>query len=188
MSLEEPPVDYYEVLQVSATADPDTVHRVYRLLAQRFHPDNQETGNIARFREVSEAYRVLSDPEARAKYDVAHQQRQQDRWRLVNSGQKSENDFEIEQSRRLTVLEVLYTQRRLDAAAPGMFLVELERLTGEAREHLEFTLWYLIQKDLVQRTDSSRFTITAPGVDHLEENYKVTLRQRRLSAPEPQPV
>ena len=37
--------DYYEVLQVSPNADLDTIHRVYRLLAQRFHPDNRESGN-----------------------------------------------------------------------------------------------------------------------------------------------
>ena len=44
------PQDYYELLQVSPTADPETIHRVYRLLAQRFHPDNSETGNASRFR------------------------------------------------------------------------------------------------------------------------------------------
>ena len=64
--------DYYEVLQVSANAEPDTIHRVYRLLAQRFHPDNQETGNSDRFHQVHEAYTVLSDPERRAKYDVSY--------------------------------------------------------------------------------------------------------------------
>ena len=37
--------DHYEVLQISPNAEPDTVHRVYRLLAQRLHPDNAQTGN-----------------------------------------------------------------------------------------------------------------------------------------------
>ena len=64
--------DYYEVLQVSATAEPDTIHRVYRLLAQRFHPDNQESGSPDRFHQIHEAYTVLSDPERRAKYDVGY--------------------------------------------------------------------------------------------------------------------
>src|SRR5579872_2360042 len=40
-----PNVDYYEVLQVNQKADPETIHRVFRLMAQRFHPDNAETGN-----------------------------------------------------------------------------------------------------------------------------------------------
>ena len=54
--------DYYETLQISANAEPETIHRVFRLLAQRFHPDNKESGNGARFRELTEAYQVLSDP------------------------------------------------------------------------------------------------------------------------------
>jgi curved DNA-binding protein CbpA len=180
--------DYYEVLQVNPTAEPDTIHRVYRLLAQRFHPDNRETGNASRFREISEAYHVLSNPETRAQYDAVHHERQQERWRLVSNGQESENNFEIEQNQRLTVLEVLYTQRRVDSSATGMFLLEIERLTGEPREHLEFTIWYLSQKDLVQRSDGSRFMITAQGVDYLEENYRTVSRQRRLAAPERNPV
>ena len=63
-------VDYYEVLQVSESAEPETVNRVYRLLAQRYHPDNQESGNEARFREITEAYHILSSPEKRAQYDA----------------------------------------------------------------------------------------------------------------------
>ena len=54
-------LDYYEILQVSANAEPDTIHRIYRLLAQRFHPDNQESGNSDRFHQIHEAYTVLSD-------------------------------------------------------------------------------------------------------------------------------
>ncbi len=46
----QPPVDYYETLQISPNADADTVQRVFRMLAQRFHPDNKETGNADRFR------------------------------------------------------------------------------------------------------------------------------------------
>ena len=57
-------VDYYEVLQISPNADQETVHRVYRLQAQRFHPDNQETGNAEAFRSISDAYQALGDPES----------------------------------------------------------------------------------------------------------------------------
>lgn len=55
-------VDYYEVLQISPNADQETVHRVYRIQAQRFHPDNLETGDAGKFRAVAEAYQVLSNP------------------------------------------------------------------------------------------------------------------------------
>src|SRR5438477_10113253 len=79
-------VDHYETLQISSNAEAETIHRVYRMLAQRFHPDNKETGNPTRFREVSEAYQILSDPERRMQYDVVHQRQRQDRWRIVATG------------------------------------------------------------------------------------------------------
>lgn len=175
------PVDYYELLQISPNAEPETVHRVYRLLAQRFHPDNQETGNDARFRQLTEAYEVLSDPARRAKYDVTHAQQRQERWRLVSSGAESENDFQAEQSVRLTVLEVLYTRRRVEPHNPGLFTTDLEPLTGRPREHLEFTLWYLIQKKFITRSDSSLLMITADGVEYLEQNYQDVLQRKRLT-------
>ena len=76
--------DYYEVLQVSDVAEPETINRVYRMLAQRYHPDNQETGNEARFRSITEAYQVISNPEKRAQYDATNQKRRKERWRLVS--------------------------------------------------------------------------------------------------------
>src|ERR1044072_2304290 len=89
-------VDYYEILQVSATAEPDTINRVYRIFAQRYHPDNQETGNEVRFREITEAYHVLSNPERRAQFDATHQRQKKDRWRLVSAGAGPGNNFALE--------------------------------------------------------------------------------------------
>ncbi|OFW04624.1 MAG: hypothetical protein A3H96_09565 [Acidobacteria bacterium RIFCSPLOWO2_02_FULL_67_36] len=179
---DERTTDYYEVLQVSATADPETIHRIYRLLAQRFHPDNLETGSDSRFRMISEAYTVLSNPQERARYDVAYQRQKQDRWRLVAAGAEADNDFESEQTARMTVLEVLYTKRRTEPREPAIFTLDLEEMTGRPREHLEFTIWYLIQKKLVQRDDNSRLVITAEGVEFLEANYRTNTRRRLHAA------
>lgn len=172
--------DYYEALQISPNADPDTVHRVYRLLAQRFHPDNQDTGDANRFRLITDAYRVLSDPEQRARYDIMHGQIRQERMRIVSHGARPRNDFEMEQLIRLTVLEALYTQRRADANNPGIFDLDLEGLTGTSREHLQFTFWYLSAKKLVTRGDHSRLIITAEGVDYLEQHYEEHIARKRL--------
>src|SRR5713101_2447234 len=125
---QDPSVDYYEALQISVNAEPDTIHRVYRLMAQRFHPDNLDTGNEIRFRQIREAYDVLSDPEKRAKYDISREQHQQSRLRVVTEGAHADNDFQFEQIIRLTVLEALYTQRRVDPALAGIFLLDLEAL------------------------------------------------------------
>jgi curved DNA-binding protein CbpA len=174
--------DHYEALQISPNAELDTIHRVYRLLAQRFHPDNAETGNEDKFRLITDAYRVLSDPVLRAQYDATHTQRQHRRWRLVSNGEQSENDFAGEQILRLTVLEALYTKRRMEPESPGLYPTELEDLIGQPREHIEFALWFLIEKKLVLRSDDSRTVITGAGVEHLEQNYGENLKRRRLPA------
>lgn len=62
--------DYYDVLGVPRTADTDAVKKAYRKLAIQLHPDrNKEADAEERFKEVSEAYAVLSDPEKKARYD-----------------------------------------------------------------------------------------------------------------------
>jgi curved DNA-binding protein CbpA len=173
--------DYYELLQVSDAAEPETINRVYRMLAQRYHPDNRETGNEARFRAITDAYQALSNPEKRAQYDATNQKRKKDRWRLVSAGAQTENDFEMEQVVRLTVLEALYTKRRLDPQNPGIYLVELERMIGRPREHLEFTIWFLNQKRLIS-SDDARMYLTADGAEYLEDSYKSNLQRKRLQS------
>jgi curved DNA-binding protein len=174
--------DYYEQLQISANAEPETIHRVYRLLAPRFHPDNMETGDESRFRAITEAYQTLCDPEKRAQYDVVHEHRRQQRWRLVSHSVRAENDFDAEKIVRLTILEVLYAKRRTEPYEPGISQLDLEEISGRAREHLEFTIWYLMQKKLINRGDNMNVTITADGVEYIEENYRATLETRRLQA------
>jgi curved DNA-binding protein CbpA len=175
-------LDHYETLQVSPNAETDTIHRIYRLLAQRFHPDNAETGSAERFQRIHEAYTVLSNPESRARYDVNYHQQRQDRWRLISTGAKSENDFELEQNARLTVLEALYTRRRMEPEMPFLLTSDLEGLIGRPREHLMFTIWFLQQKKLVTKDDQSRLQISAEGVEYLEVNYRENISQRRLQA------
>jgi curved DNA-binding protein CbpA len=152
-------VDYYDVLQLSQSAEPEMIHRVYRLLAQRFHPDNKETGDPNRFRIVHEAFDTLSNPQKRAAYDVALHRQRQDRLRLISTGNNPE----------------------FAGVGPG----ELEKLIGLPREHLEFTVWYLVQKKLLQRDDSAQLLITAEGVDFLEKNYQANQQRKRLQAANP---
>lgn len=172
--------DHYEVLQLSATADPDTIHRVYRLLAQRFHPDNRETGDGERFQVVHEAYRVLSDPEIRARFDVAYNTRRAQRWRLFGEGEHSADAFEFERRTRLGILGLLYTKRRADSYRPAMNLIELEELLGIPREHLEFSAWFLREKQYITLSDESAYKISAEGVEYVEEHGAAKAVQKLL--------
>jgi curved DNA-binding protein len=63
--------DYYKVMGVARDASQDDIKRAYRRLARKYHPDvSKESDAEARFKEVGEAYEVLSDPEKRAAYDT----------------------------------------------------------------------------------------------------------------------
>lgn len=66
--------DYYEMLQLSPNAETGTIERVYRLLAQRYHPHKRGTGNLEMFLRLHEAYMVLSDPDLRDEYDAHHRE------------------------------------------------------------------------------------------------------------------
>jgi molecular chaperone DnaJ len=64
--------DYYQVLGVPKDADPDAIKKAYRKLARKYHPDANPDDPAAeeRFKEISEAYRVVSDPDKRKQYDA----------------------------------------------------------------------------------------------------------------------
>ena len=68
--------DYYEVLGLKKSASRDDIKKAYRKLARKYHPDVNPGDKKAeeRFKEISEAYEVLSDPEKRKKYDLYGQQ------------------------------------------------------------------------------------------------------------------
>ena len=62
--------DYYKTLGISRSASADDIKRAYKKLAVKYHPDvNKETGAEARFKEINEAYQVLSDPQKKSNYD-----------------------------------------------------------------------------------------------------------------------
>ena len=161
-------VDYYEVLQISPNADSETVHRIYRVHAQRFHPDNLDTGNAEKFRLISDAYQVLSDPQRRASYDREHREARRRDSIGVAEPPSSGPRLMDEMQRREEILRLLYQRRFSHPDQPSLGLRDLENLLGTPKNVLEFSLWYLKECGYLMRTDSARHTITIKGVQFAE--------------------
>jgi len=177
-------VDHYELMQISANAQPDTISRVYKMLATRLHPDNPETGDMDHFLKLQKAYAVLSNPEKRAAYD--------DDWRLhyqrpleVFGLKDFSEGIEGEDNRRMGILCLLYNRRKTACEESSMSVLQMETLMSFPREHLMFTLWYLRQKKYVEFNFNSEYEITAEGIDLVESKFPKSTVMQKLIAPPP---
>jgi len=159
--------DHYEILRLSAGADHETIERVYKTLAKRFHPDNDRTGDAEIFLRISEAHRILTNPGYRQRYDAERDTAKD----VVRFDLRSRDFFaglRGEQNRRLAVLCLLYRKRTADYESPGLSILDLECLSGFTREELGFALWYLCEKSWARVDDQTRYAIMAGGVDYVE--------------------
>jgi curved DNA-binding protein len=174
-------VDYYETMQISPNADLDTIHRVYRILAQRYHPDNRDTGNGELFQSLLDAYQVLSDPERRAAFDIEHRATRRLTWRIFDQTTSTQG-VESERRKRAGILALLYRKRIGQPDQASMSLKDFEDLLGVPKEHLEFTLWYLKEGQYVTRMDNGRHSITLKGVDLAESLSEARTEPLKLNA------
>jgi len=165
--MDTPVHDYYEFLQISPNADAETIHRVYRFLAARLHPDNHETGHEEDFRLLKAAYDVLSHPHRRKEYDTARARTQTPPEPLA-AAIDFMDAMEGELNRRLAVLAVLYQKRRTNPTFPEVRLSEIEERMGFPRDYLDFTLWYLHKKGYVTKADNAQYALSVDGVDFVE--------------------
>jgi curved DNA-binding protein len=175
---EENFIDYYEILQVSPGADQEIIERAFRLLAKRYHPDNQHTGDNNKFKILMEAYRVLSDPEKRATHDNNNKATDVRR-NNIPFNDPQDRDPEAERRINQAILFIFYLARKRDAMKPGIGPTEIEKLTGLPEKELDFHIWYLKEKGWIQRLESGEFAITASGVDEVMEK-NLTLKKDRL--------
>jgi len=172
-------IDYYEILQLSQGADQETIDRVYRLLAKRYHPDNKNTGDAQKFDALVKAYRALSDPERRADYDAKYEAGNSHQWNNFPHAAPSKKGTEEDQKIYQAILSMLYTARRRDAGNAGVGIFQMEKLLGVPEKYLEFHIWYLREKGWIQRVENGGFAITVSGVDAVIEN-DLTLKKDRL--------
>jgi curved DNA-binding protein CbpA len=165
---DEPFVDYYQLLQISPAAEPETIQRVFRGMANWYHPDNPHTGDAARFARLTRANEILSRRETRAAYDTAYQAQTAKPFQVFDRKEFAPG-IEGEQNRRLGLLCLLYNRRRANPESAGLSILDLENQTGFPREHLQFTLWCLKEAELARQAETTDFSITGRGVEHLEK-------------------
>jgi len=174
--------DYYEFLEISPQATHETIHRVYRFLATRYHPDHSATGNLEKFAQLTAAYKVLSDPARRAEYNAQRAKRTATFQDPMSSTVDFMDQVEGDLNRRLAVLTILYYRRRMYPDNPEVSLAEIERRMGFPRDYLDFTTWYLTKKRYITRADNAEFTLTVDGVDFIEtQRTAVPLLDRLLT-------
>jgi len=160
-------IDYYEILQLSPKADRETIERVYRHLAKRWHPDNPLTGDKTRFNTLMDAARILTDEERRAAFDVRHQEEESVRWRLVEEA-SDQAGIESDKMVRHRALSILYVARRREVENPGVGDYTMEQSLGIPTELLQFHLWYMRNKGWIERDGTGLLMITVTGVDEVE--------------------
>ena len=161
--------DLYGMLRVSRDADPDSIERVYKTLARRYHPDNQETGDSEAFLSLTEAFRILSNPARRQAYNQHWDQNRNHRSPLLERREFFAG-VAGEQNRRFAILCLLYRQRMADFQAEGYSRLDLESLTSCTAEETGFSTWYLIERGFIRRSNDNSFVVTADGVDYVESH------------------
>jgi len=177
---ETPFVDHYEILQLSQGADNEALERIFRLLAKRYHPDNPESGNEERFRDVHEAYEILTDPARRAAYDVQYDKHKGQQWQVFD--QSAAPGGQAEDQRIFSgILSLLYAARRRDPEFGGVGPVDLEKKLGVPREHLEFPFWYLKKRGWAEILQSGQLAITIDGVDEIVSREMAAPLNRMLT-------
>ena len=153
-------IDHYEILRVGPQADEETLERVYRTLAERFHPVTPGTVTGAFFCASAGLTGIFSNPALRAQYNVLRRHTR-GAARFSLRGREFFDGVRGGQNRRLAVLCVLYRQQISNPDAPGLTLLDLELLTACTREELASGLWYLCEKKWVTIGEFTQYCISA---------------------------
>lgn len=181
-------INFYDLIELPPTASGHAIERRFRELARRFHPDNQATGDRARFDAVVEAHETLKDPLKRAHYheqnthhlpplppffdEPAAAEAPEPEAAHAAHGFIDEVGIDRDLAIQNNILALLYHRRRRFVREPGLGDAELERLTGCPHEHLEFHLWYLKSKGWIATGQDGLLSITIDGVDRAAAIYR----------------
>jgi len=168
-------VDYYELLELSPNANLETIERVFRYFATKWHPD--AGGDKDKFATLIQAFEILKNPETRAKYDSIYAERQQQAANLVETARKAGHDTVD----RHKLLCLFYAKRRQTSTKPGLGISSVEHMMKCPAEILDFHLWYFREKGWIKREENGGYSITAEGVDRIESTEVAQANQQLLA-------
>ena len=147
-----------ELLNSGVAGDMQTFESLYRTLAFRYHPDNQDTGNPEAFLRIREIYRILSSSQSTRTPETA--------------AEAPGNAVAVRlpgEKRHLSVLRLLFERRLQDCHNAGVSQCDIEAATGLPGNEVHFILWYLREKGAITAGDSLSYAISAAGVDLFDE-------------------
>jgi curved DNA-binding protein len=176
-------VDYYGLMQVNPKCDAKVLEGAYRYFAKMYHPDHRETADVDKFSQLTEAYKVLRDPDKRAEYDRSYFKKS---WRTFDHF-PSEMETEIDGSGALKDAEVnekillcLYKKRRERAHDAGVVAWLIQEMLDCSDDSFEFHVWYLKSKGYIEVTEQGTLAITIDGVDHVISMSRTNVSDRLL--------
>lgn len=151
--------NYYDLLECSPEASLDTIHHLIRFQLQRQDQAADKVESNERLKLLSSAMKAFKSPETRDQYDQM----------LALSPAAKGISPRDETEERYQVLSLLSTKRRTDLKNPGLPASSLAAATGLSELVIDFHLWYFMQKGWVQREESGVLSITAQGIDRIDE-------------------
>ena len=194
-------VDYYEFLMIAPSADREMVEWAVRLMLTRYGPKAPGGGDAEKYQLVKLAYRTLGDPGRRAVYDEQRAERvaapaapaeavPEDEPEsaaldaIRTSFEATAEDVRASQKLRTAIIGALYDIAAKRPRNPELGRAEIARAVGVRSDQLEFPLWFLREKGLIQVTASSGYNISVDGAEWAESGGLPHLCQ----APAPQLV
>ena len=182
MSESEQFADFYGILRVIPTCDPRALETAYHALAKQYHPHHAETADVAKLTEVIDAYKVLRDPDSRARYDLAYSRATGFDFSATGDTLGEARAALSDAEAHARILLYLYRKRREAARDAGVGQFIVHEMLGCSDELFDFHLWYLREKGFVQTTEQGTLAITIEGVDHVIATSRTVLKEKLMIA------
>ena len=173
-------VDFYAILEIDLCADPTEIEKQFFELGQKLHPDVPITGDQEKFELLTLAFQTLRIPESRQAYDDIYLEQNSDEFDHQGADSAADcsdatlqnMDLKKESTDRILLMQKFYERRRVNFKNPGLAAGSLDGVLKCSRAMIDFHLWYCQQRGWLFREESGQLSITADGVDHVENGLR----------------